>query len=115
VLSKADLAAKLFNDGCNCAQAVLAASAPDLGIEHNQALRLGSSFGGGMGRLREVCGAMTGLFMAVGELYGYTDLNDKEAKSRHYQLIQDLAARFREQYGSIICRDLLLPEDTSVM
>jgi C_GCAxxG_C_C family probable redox protein len=111
MLTKADLAADLFNQGCNCAQAVLAAAAEDIGIDRQQALRLASSFGGGMGRLREVCGAMTGLFIAVGELYGYTDLEDKDAKTRHYQLIQDLAAKFRDQYGTIICRDLLLPED----
>ena len=108
---RADLAVECFEQGYNCAQAVVAASAGDMGMEQEQILRLASSFGGGMGRLREVCGAMTGLFMVAGARYGYSDIDDKEAKTRHYQLIQDLAAQFREQFGSIICRDLLLPDD----
>lgn len=75
------------------------------------ALKLSSSFGGGMGRLREVCGAVTGMFMVAGILYGYSDPKDSEAKAEHYELIQALAAKFREDNGSIICRELLgLPD-----
>jgi C_GCAxxG_C_C family probable redox protein len=75
------------------------------------ALKLSSSYGGGMGRLREVCGAVTGMFMVAGILYGYSDPEDSDAKAKHYELIQGLAAKFREENGSIICRELLeLPE-----
>ncbi len=71
------------------------------------ALALASSFGGGMGRLREVCGAVTGMFMAVGLLYGGFGPADSEAKTDHNRRIQELAARFHEANGSILCRELL--------
>ena len=96
-----------FMNGCNCAQAVFLAFAPELGISDDLALRLSSSFGGGMGRLREVCGAVSGVLMAAGGLYGYADLSDAAAKADHYALVQALAGQFREQFGSIICRELL--------
>lgn len=70
-------------------------------------MRLSSSFGGGMGRLREVCGALSGIFMAAGILYGYDDLTDKSLKTDHYERIQELAARFRKENGSILCREIL--------
>jgi len=105
--SRGDQADKLFRDGYNCSQAVFAAVHEELGIDQETALKIASSFGGGMGRLREVCGALTGLFMAVGIKYGYSDPSDPELKTRHYQLVQDLAAQFKDEFGSIICRDLL--------
>jgi len=71
------------------------------------AIKIASSFGGGMGRLREVCGAVSGMFMVAGLQYGYTDPKDKIAKSEHYQLIQQLAEKFKDQHRSIICRELL--------
>ena len=67
---------------------------------------LGNGFGGGMGRMREVCGAVSGMLMVAGILYGYTeDVNG--AKMRHYQLVQALAGQFRDQVGSIVCREIL--------
>ena len=60
-----------------------------------------------MGRLREVCGALSGIFMAAGILYGYDDLTDKSLKTDHYERIQELAARFRKENGSILCREIL--------
>jgi C_GCAxxG_C_C family probable redox protein len=104
---QADYAEALFKQGFNCAQSVFAAFHDDLGIEQDIALRIASSFGGGMGRLREVCGALTGLFMAAGIKYGYLDPNDLDGKTRHYQLVQDFAQRFSDEYHSILCRDLL--------
>lgn len=101
----------LFREGYNCAQSVFAAYQDELGIDFDTALKISSSFGGGMGRLREVCGAMTGLFMVAGIKYGYADPDDAGGKAAHYQLIQNLASRFRERYGSIICRDLLQLEE----
>ena len=100
-------AEKLFLDGYNCAQSVFCAFAGDLGLDFETALKLSSSFGGGMGRLREVCGAVTSMFAIAGMLRGYTTPNDYEAKAEHYKLIQDLAHDFKTEFGTIICRELL--------
>ena len=96
-----------FLNGYNCAQAVFCAFCDVTGMDEREALRLSSSFGGGMGRLREVCGAVSGMFMAAGLLYGYDDLEDKSLKTAHYARIQELAARFSSQEKSLICRELL--------
>ena len=72
-------AAELFVSGCNCSQAVFGAFAEDCGIDYETALKLSSSFGGGMGRLRETCGAVTGMFMVAGLLKGYSDTDEKDA------------------------------------
>ena len=79
----------------------------ELKMEKNLLLRLSSSFGGGIGRQREVCGAVSGMCMAAGALYGYDDVKDPDKKAAHYALIQALCGKFREMYGSIICRELL--------
>ena len=102
-----DLARELFKQGYNCSQSVFAAFCDETGLDINTALKIASSFGGGMGRLREVCGAVTGMFMVVGMKYGYKDASDKRAKTEHYRLIQDLAKQFEKENGSIICRELL--------
>ena len=96
-----------FLNGYNCAQAVFCAFCDVTGMDEREALRLSSSFGGGMGRLREVCGAVSGMFMAAGLLYGYDDLEDKSLKAAHYARIQALAPRFSSQEKSLICRELL--------
>lgn len=107
-LSKhSEIAKALFCEGYNCAQAVFAAFCDEMGLEFETALRLSSSFGGGMGRLREVCGAVSGMFMVAGMLRGYSDPKDKAAKAEHYALVQTLAKRFEEENQSIICRELL--------
>ena len=100
-------AAELFCGGCNCAQAVFVAFAEDCGIDEKQAMLLSSSFGGGMGRLREVCGAVAGMFMVAGLLKGYTTDDSKEAKDNHYKLIQELSWEFNAVHSTYICRDLL--------
>lgn len=100
-------AKELFLEGYNCAQSVLCAYCDETGMDFEEAVKLASSFGGGMGRLREVCGAVTGMFMVTGLKYGYTSPNDDETKAKHYELIQSLAKRFKEDNGSIICRELL--------
>lgn len=100
-----------FKNGYNCAQAVLLAFAEVLGIDDTFALKLASSFGGGMGRLREVCGAVSAMFMIAGLLQGYTEPNNDEIKAQHYKLIQNLGNEFKSRCGSIICRELLgLPD-----
>ena len=100
-------AAHNFLSGYNCAQAVLLAFAGKAGLEPEYALKLASSFGGGMGRLREVCGAVSAMFMVAGILKGYTEPADDEIKAKHYALIQDLASEFKSKYNTIICRELL--------
>lgn len=96
-----------FLAGYNCAQSVVLAFADVAGLSADQAVMLASSFGGGMGRLREVCGALTGLFMVDGLLEGYKSPTDKDAKAAHYARTQELAAKFREEMGNILCRELL--------
>ena len=96
-----------FREGYNCAQSVLLAFANKVGLKENEALKLASSFGGGMGRLREVCGAVSAMFMIAGILKGYTEPNNDVVKADHYKLIQDLAAEFKSKHGTIICRELL--------
>lgn len=96
----------LFNNGYSCAQAVFCAFADDINMDLETALKLSSSFGGGMGRLREVCGAVSAMFMIAGLKYGYL-ANDDEAKEKHYEFIQKLAKEFEEKNGTIICRELL--------
>ncbi|MCC8027837.1 MAG: C-GCAxxG-C-C family protein [Clostridium sp.] len=103
----AEKAMKLFLSGYNCAQSVFAAFCDLHGMEEKEALRLSSSFGGGMGRLREVCGALSGIFMTAGLLWGYDSPEDKEAKTEHYRRIQELAKEFKSRTGSLVCRDLL--------
>lgn len=101
------LAAELFLKGYNCAQAVAVAFSDVTGLDEALSARLSSSFGGGLGRLREVCGAVSGMAMVAGVLYGYDDAQDSAGKKAHYALVQQLAGEFRQQLGSIICRELL--------
>ena len=103
----AQKAKDLFNNGYNCAQAVFCAFSDVMGIDEETALKLSSSFGGGMGRLREVCGAVSGAFMVLGCLYGYTSPKDDAAKKDHYSRIQQFAKEYALNNGSYICRELL--------
>ena len=101
-------AAELFLSGHNCAQAIVVAFGDVTGLEPALAAKLSSSFGGGIGRLREVCGAVSGMVMVAGLLYGYDDPGEKDAnKKAHYKLVQELAEKFRSEIGSIVCRDIL--------
>ena len=99
-------AAELFEGGYNCAQAVAAAFAGELGLEEKQAAKMVSGFGGGVGRLREVCGAVSGMVFVLSSLYGY-DSPDQERQMHTYAMIQAQAEKFRREAGSIICRELL--------
>lgn len=100
-------AALYFHDGYNCAQSVFMAYSDIFGIDTQLAATLASSFGGGMGRLREVCGTCSGMFMIASLAIPAADPTDKQAKAANYALVQDLAAEFRAENGSIICRELL--------
>lgn len=109
-VNHAEKAKSLFESGYNCCQAVLCAYADELGLDETTALKIASSFGGGMGRLREVCGAVSGMFMVCGLRDGYINIdgvNAHEEKMSHYERIQELARKFINENGSIICRELL--------
>ena len=99
-------ATALFMEGYSCAQAVFGAFADVTGLDFDTAMRLASSFGAGMGRMREVCGTCSGMFMVLGLLFGHSDA-DPQKKAAVYARVQDLAARFRERSGTIVCRELL--------
>ncbi len=100
-------AAELFLEGYNCAQAVMVAFCDETGLEPDTAARMASAFGGGMGRLREVCGAVSGMFMVLSILYGYDAPSDGAGKKQLYTEVQELAEKFRQENGSIICREIL--------
>lgn len=96
-----------FTSGYNCAQSVFLTYANKYGFDKDTALKLASSFGGGMGRMREVCGAVSAMFMIAGLESGYVENNDDEVKAEHYSRIQNLAKEFKKKHGTIICRELL--------
>ena len=100
-------AVELFVEGYNCAQAVAAAFGDLTGLDEKTAARMASCFGGGMGRMREVCGAVSGMLMVAGILYGYDDPKATKEKRELYAQVQAMAGRFRQELGSIVCRDLL--------
>lgn len=107
---RAERARENFLSGCNCPQSVVGAFADVLeknGIDVEVATKLASPFGGGMGRMREVCGAVSGMLMILGLEEGYNDPSDDEAKARLYERVQELAGEFKAQNGSILCRELL--------
>jgi C_GCAxxG_C_C family probable redox protein len=101
-----DLARSRFSEGFSCSQSVLAAFAPDLGLDANAALRVSAAFGGGMGRLGHTCGAVTGALMALGLKYGAT-VADPAAKERTYAQAREFIARFEARHGATACADLL--------
>ena len=99
-------AAQLFLDGYNCAQAVAVTFCDLMNLDEKTTARMVSAFGGGMGRLREVCGAVSGMFFVLSYLYGYDDPNDV-TKKELYCAVQELADKFRQANGSIVCREIL--------
>lgn len=103
----AEKAGAYFIEGYNCSQSVFLAFEELYDMDRKTVLKLSSSFGGGMGRLREVCGAVSGMFMVAGVLYGYDSPKDYEKKSEHYARIQELARSYEIANGSIVCRELL--------
>lgn len=100
-------ARELFLDGYNCAQSMFCAFCDVTGMDFDTALRMTSSMGGGMGRLREVCGACSSMFLIMGMLYGYEGTGADGSKAAHYAEIQKMAHAFEAQHGSYICRELI--------
>ena len=110
----ARIAGALFLRGYNCAQAVFCAFQDVMELDDALALKMTSSMGGGVGRLREICGAVSGAALVLGVLYGSDDPCDAQAKAAHYARIQEVAEKFRSESGSIVCRELLqLQEEKS--
>ena len=106
-MTRREAAMENFMKGYNCSQAVVLAFADVLGMDEDALLRLSSSFGGGMGRLREVCGAVSGMLIVAGLLYGYSEPDSLEHKNEHYARVQQLALEFERRRGSVVCRELL--------
>ncbi len=102
-----ELAATRFSGHFNCAQSVLAALAPTVGIPEDEALKVAAAFGGGIARSGNVCGAVAGALMAIGLKYGASDGGDKAAKDRTYALADEFTQRFRARHGDVLCSGLL--------
>ncbi|MFX1569573.1 MAG: C-GCAxxG-C-C family protein [Promethearchaeota archaeon] len=96
-----------FRGDFNCAQSVLSSFAPQYGLDKNTALKLATGFGGGMGRMQNTCGAVSGAFMVIGLKYGMGIDGDIEARDKTYELVREFTKRFQEINGSINCKELL--------
>ena len=103
----AEIAKQLFFKGYNCAQSVFCAFTDVTGYDIDTSARMASSFGAGLGRLRETCGAVSAAALILGIVKGYADPADYEAKKQHYELVREFADKFKEKDKSIICRELL--------
>lgn len=106
-MTRKEKAMQSFLEGYNCSQCMILAFADLLTIDVDMALKIASPFGGGMGRLREVCGSVSGMFMILGYMKGYNEAEDYDGKKELYEHVQELARRYEEANGSIICRELL--------
>lgn len=106
-MTRKEKAMQSFLDGYNCSQCLILAFEDLINIDLDLALQIASPFGGGMGRLREVCGSVSAMFMVLGYILGYSDPTDYEGKKILYAHIQELARRYENTNGSIICRELL--------
>lgn len=112
-MDHSEKAAENFLLGYNCSQAVAVAFCEELGMDEKTAARLSSAFGGGMGRMRQVCGAFSGMMLVLGLRYGYDTPGDDESKRLLYTRVQALAEQFRQEAGSIVCREILGNPSTS--
>jgi C_GCAxxG_C_C family probable redox protein len=104
---KVEGAVARFREGFNCAQAILSTYGEHFGLSRDTALRVAAPFGAGMGKVGEVCGAVTGALMVIGLKHGHTTAADKEKKEQSYTLARDFAERFRSRNGALCCRELL--------
>ncbi len=106
-MSKADEACKCFDEGFNCAQAVLSTYSEQFGLDKKTALKVSCGFGAGMGRMGETCGAVAGAYLLIGLMYGKCDKDDNPAKEKTYALVQEFSKRFKQRNQSTICRELI--------
>lgn len=105
--NRVEEAVALFKEGFNCSQSVVAPFADIHGLDREMALKVASSFGGGIGRMRETCGAACGLFILAGLETGSTSANNSNGKAANYSLVQELATKFKAENGSLNCAELL--------
>ena len=112
-MTHAEKAKQLFESGYNCAQAVMCAFSDVAGFNTEMSAKLASSFGGGIGRLREVCGAVSAAEMILGLTQGYGVLDEGAVKKQHYARVRELANAFVEKEGTYICRELLKDVETT--
>lgn len=105
--SRVEEAVETFESGYGCAQSVFATYADLFGIDRETALKLASPLGGGIGRMREVCGAVSAMALLAGLKEGNTNPADEAGKERIYLLVREMSDLFKEENGTIICRDLL--------
>lgn len=110
-MTRREQAMSYFKEGYNCAQSVVIAFSDMTGLDKETSAKYSSSFGGGMGRLREICGAVSGMFMVLSVVEGYSSPTANTEKMEQYAKLQSLAEEFKKKNGSYICRDLL--EDTT--
>ena len=106
-MSEKERAVELFHEGYNCSQSVFTAFAHRFGIDEETAKKISAGLGGGVGRMREVCGAVSGAAMVIGSICSATDGKDNENKQKNYELVREFADRFIKRNGSIVCRELL--------
>lgn len=106
-MNRREKAIEAFESGYNCAQALMKSFSDLIDADEDMLLSLVSSFGGGMGRLREVCGAVSGMLAVLGILYGYSGPEKGERKAEHYTRVQETSLEFERMHGSLICRELL--------
>ncbi len=112
-MKRSEKAVNLFLSGANCSQAVFASFSDLTGIDEKASFKLASSFGGGISRLRETCGACLGMCLAAGAIFGYDDIENRDSKIQHYSKIQNLIKEFAKQNGSYTCREILGAEGKS--
>ena len=106
-MSRVEQAVSCFKEGFSCSQAMLSTYGLEFGLDRETALKVAGAFGGGMGRMGETCGAVTGAFMVLGLKYGNTRAEDMEAKKNTYSLVKEFVNRFKSRNSSIVCRELL--------
>lgn len=106
-MSEKDRAVELFKEGYNCSQSVFVAFCHRFGLDEETAKKISAGLGGGLGRMREVCGAVSGAAMVIGSICAGVDGKDSESKQKNYELVREFADRFKGKNGSIICRELL--------
>ena len=106
-MSEKERAIELFKEGYNCSQSVFVAFCHRFGLDEETAKKISAGLGGGLGRMREVCGAVSGAAMVIGSICAGVDGKDNNSKQKNYELVREFASRFTKKNGSIICRELL--------
>jgi len=118
-MNEIERAGELFLEGFNCSQSVFTAFCHRFGMDEETAKRVSAGLGGGVGRMREVCGAVSGAAMVLGSVASAAEGDDSENKAKNYELVREFAERFKKRNGgTVICRDLLaldIPMEKSAM